>query len=131
MSWSTSSTVIPPSRMLAAGRRARALSEVSRPAAGSSMHSIRGRAATARAAPTSLRWPALSSFGHPPGELGNAEDVEGVGDVVTVAAGRVEQIGHEPAERLTFGGDARLSTTVRSSNSSSDCQVRPSPARAR
>ena len=86
----------------------------------------------ARAAPTSLRCPALSSFGHPPSELGDAEHVEGVGDVGPGGAERGGR-GRRGTRRSLWRSAAtrRLSSTVRSSNSSSDCHVRPSPARAR
>ena len=41
------------------------------------------------------------------GEVGDAEHVEGVGDVAAVTA-RVDEVGEEPAGALTFGGDAQV-----------------------
>ena len=63
MSWSMSSIAVPLSTMLRSRRPSSSLSDVSRPAAGSSRHTTCGRAASARATPTSLRWPCVSSLG--------------------------------------------------------------------
>ena len=107
------------------------LSCVSSPAAGSSMHTSFGRAASARAAETSLRWPWLISFGHPLGEIADAEHVEGEVDTRGVAArvAGATRSSRKPPIDWRSAATCRFSSTVRSSNSSSDCQVRPRPER--
>ena len=63
MSWSIRKIVMPAfTTSRSRSPRAR-LSALSRPAAGSSMHTSRGPAASARATPTSLRWPCESWSG--------------------------------------------------------------------
>ena len=95
-----------------------ALSRVSRPAAGSSRHSSRGPAASARATPTSLRWPMDSWSGMACGRPVHA-------DQASSAPGRPERT---PSP---LDATVRFSRTSRSSKSSVLCQVRPSPRRAR
>ena len=100
-----------------ASRRSRApsssLSAVSRPAAGSSRQSTSGLAASARATPTSLRWP--------------VDSCDGIASAAQCMPTRASVSSAIPSRDATV----RFSWTLRSSNSSVLCQVRASPRLAR
>jgi hypothetical protein len=94
------------------------LSRVSRPAAGSSRHSSRGLAASARATPTSLRWP-MDSWA-------------GLASAAQSRPTRASACSADPSRAASSrAATVRFSRTSRSSNSSVLCHVRASPRRAR
>ena len=105
MSWSTSRIVMPASMMLRS-RAPRAWdSAVSRPAAGSSMQTSFGRAASARAALDQLALTLRQLVGHPVGQVPEVEHVERVVHAAPVpGAARVDEVAEEAAGRLPFGG---------------------------
>ena len=131
MSWSTSSIDCPASARRRSRRPSSSLSCVSSPAAGSSRHRTRGFATSARAIPTSLRWPCESSLGIASATPARPSS-SSTGAVSAESARGVETV--SPIVRQTEGrcaATSRFSRTVRSSNSSIDCHVRASPRRAR
>ena len=132
MSWSMSNIDCPASTSRRSRRPSSSLSCVSRPAAGSSRQTRRGFAASARATPTSLRWPWDSSSGRAstsPWRPSSESAAE-------ICVGRRRVGARRPPLSVpqTDGRCAatrRFSRIVRSSNSSIDCQVRARPSRAR
>ena len=131
MSWSMRRTDRPPSTSARIRPPRVWLSSVSSPAAGSSMHSTLGLAASARATPTSLRWPCERSVGNTSAESARSSDSR-----ITISSDTSSLRGRNRSRRkprTSTRSDAtcRFSMTVRSSNSSELCHVRPSPVRAR
>src|SRR5579875_2351361 len=116
MSWSTSSTAVPELAMPGSSLPSSRLWRVSSPAAGSSRHSSRGRATSARPMPARLRSACDSSQG-----------------MASATASRPSSrsspsTGAAPPPRAAT---VRFSRTLRSSNSSTVCHVRASPRLAR
>ena len=132
MSWSMSSIVVPASAICRSRWPSSSLSSVSSPAAGSSRHRSRGSIASARATPTSLRCPWVSSRRHRLGDRAEVEQLERVlrgGALADRAFRRARAASARNDGR--WAATVRFSRTVRSSNSSVLCQVRASPRCAR
>ena len=94
----------------------------------------RGSAASARATPTSLRWPWVSSVGQSPRRRPRGRrSVERLVAPRRALGGGLPQhlADRRPAATGAAAATARFSPTVRSSNSSIACHVRASPRRAR
>ena len=88
------------------------LSAVSRPAAGSSSSSSFGAAASARATPTSLRWPCDRSLGSRSAHALQVQGGEGPVDLLLpVAAGErpgADEVEQERVPRRPLGGDEQV-----------------------